>query len=114
RSPSSAANSARLRLIEGMLSSADKEFLGMDKSKKPPEMSMYRSLLLRSRLHRQAGGVWVLQAPVEEDPCNLKPGMSHILRMLESEADSRVRVEAIFDELRQPPYGIRNGVLPIL
>lgn len=114
RSPSSAANSARLRLIERMLVSADKEFLGMDRSKKPPEMSMYRSLLLRTKLHREVDGVWTLQAPAEEDPCNLKPGMSHILRMLEAKADSRVPVETIFDELREPPYGIRNGVLPIL
>ncbi len=114
RSPSSAANSARQRLIEGMLISADKEFFGMDQTKKPPEMSMYRSLLLRSKLHREVDKVWTLQAPADEDPCNLKPGMSHILRMLESKADARVSVETIFDELRQPPYGIRNGVLPIL
>lgn len=115
RSPSSAANSARLRLIERMLVSADKEMLGMDKSKKPPEMSMYRSLLLKAKLHRQVQGVWTLRAPTPgDDPCNLEPGMSHIMAILEDKADTRISVETIFQVLRQSPYGIRNGVLPIL
>jgi hypothetical protein len=114
RAPSSAANSARMRLIEGMLVSADKDLLGMDKSKKPPEMSMYRSLLFSSKLHRRVEGAWLLQAPTDEDPCKLKPGMSRIIQILEARADARICVESIFEELRQPPYGIRNGILPIL
>ena len=116
RSLSSAAASARMRLIEGMFDSSDKPLLGMDPAKKPPEMSMYRSVLFASKLHAlTADGVWTLQEPcADDDPCHLLPGISQLMRLLESNPDSRFSVAKIFETLRQPPYGIRNGILPIL
>jgi hypothetical protein len=113
---SSAAASARMRLIEGMFDSGDKPLLGMDPAKKPPEMSMYLSVLLKSRLHvGSPDGAWILQEPsAADDPCHLLPGISKILELLESNPDSRISVAKIFDILRRSPYGIRDGILPIL
>ncbi len=45
RKLSSAAVAARMRLIERVLDNATEDYLGMDASKKPPEMSMYLSAL---------------------------------------------------------------------
>ena len=115
RTLSSAAASARMRLIERMFSAGEKEFLGMDPAKKPPEMSIYLSMLLGARLHVAKGGKWMLQEPTEkDDPCNLLPGLAQLTQFLENRPDTRVPVTEVFDSLRQPPYGIRNGVIPIL
>lgn len=113
---SSAAASARMRLIEGMFESGDKPLLGMDPAKKPPEMSMYRSVLLASNLHVLTKEKnWALQEPSEAaDPCNFRPGIARLLEILTVAPDSRVLVSEVFNALRKPPYGIRDGILPIL
>jgi hypothetical protein len=104
-----------MRVIERMFSSGDKEFLGMDPAKKPPEMSIYLSLLQQAQLHVAAGKGWKLQEPDKEnDPCRLHPVLSKFREILESKTEQRVPVPTIFAELRQAPYGVRDGVLPIL
>jgi hypothetical protein len=115
RSLSSAAASARMRLIERMFSSSDQALLGMDKTKRPPEMSIYLSLLRQANLHVESGEAWRLQEPKEgDDPCNLRPVLAGFREILESKTDQRVPVSTIFAELRQPPFGVRDGVLPVL
>jgi hypothetical protein len=56
---SGTASAARGRLLARMLTEAHKPYLGMDCARKPPEMSMYLSVLARTGLHRQRGGAWV-------------------------------------------------------
>jgi len=117
RNLSCAATSARMRLIERMFSSPEKPLLGMDATKRPPEMSIYLSLLKNSRLHVSAGGEWRLQEPGSErgaDPNNLRPVLAHFLKILEAKADERVPLKTVFAELREQPFGVRDGVLPIL
>jgi hypothetical protein len=115
RNLSSAAASARMRLIDRMFNFSDKEALGMDSAKKPPEMSIYLSLLKGANLHVQQSGVWTLQEPTEgEDPCNLLPGMTCLKELLRSRSDTRVPVTDVLAALRRPPYGIRDGIIPIL
>ena len=115
RSLSSAAASARMKVIERMFSSSGKELLGMDPAKKPPEMSIYMSLLQQSQLHIASGNGWKLQEPQEgNDPCRLRPVLAKFRQILEAKTDQRVSVAEIFAELRQAPYGVRDGVLPIL
>jgi len=116
RSLSSAAASARMKLVEGMFDSSDKPLLGMDPAKKPPEMSMYLSVLSASKLHvPTTDGAWTLQEPsAGDDPCHLRSGISHLMKILESSPDSRLSVAQIFEALRRPPYGIRDGILPII
>lgn len=115
RNLSSAAASARMRLIERMFNYSDKELLGMDSAKKPPEMSIYLSLLQGANLHVQRNGVWTLQEPPEgEDPSHLLPGLTRLKELLESRSDTRVPVTDVLAVLRRPPYGIRDGIIPIL
>lgn len=112
---SSAAAAARMRLLERMLNQSSSEFLGMDAARKPPEMSIYLSALRRSKVHRFNGRKWTIAAPVPSaDPCRLSPALRRLMEILDSKPDERVSVVKLLDELRRPPFGIRDGLLPIL
>jgi len=112
---SSAAAAARMRLIERLLSSPTLPFLGMDPAKKPPEMSMYLSVLKRGGLHQEVGGAHdVIEPSSVADALNLLPSLRRILELLCKQPDSRVRVPSILEELARPPYGVRAGLAPLL
>jgi hypothetical protein len=115
RNLSSAAAAARMRLIERMFTSPEAALLGMDPAKKPPEMSMYLSVLKRTALHRQNGESWRIAEPHHRsDVCNVLPALRHITDLVRDEPDARVNIGRLFKELRNPPYGVRDGVIPLL
>lgn len=116
RALSSAAAAARMRLIEAMLRDADKPLLGMDADKKPPEMSMYLSVLRAGQLHRQdESGRWNLAAPTEgNDPSNLAPVMNYIVSVVGSRPDQKIKISELNALLRRPPYGVRDGLALVL
>lgn len=112
---SSAAAAARMRLIEGVFSSASKPYLGMDPAKKPPEMSLYLSILKRGGLHKQVNDEWHLTVPsANHDPCRLRPALRHIQDIFDASNTRRVKVSEILRELRCPPFGIRDGLAPVV
>ncbi|MGH9460704.1 MAG: hypothetical protein ACRD1X_05775 [Vicinamibacteria bacterium] len=112
---SSAAAAARMRLIERILKFPTQPLLGMEPTKKPPEMSMYLSVLKQAGLHREADGGWaIVEPPSNRDPCCLRPVFQRILELLEETPDSRVRVSELFADLRRRPYGVRDGLVPLL
>jgi len=112
---SSAAAAARMRLIERILKFPSQPLLGMDATKKPPEMSMYLSVLKQASLHREIEGGWaVVEPPAHTDPGNLGPIFQCILGLLEETPDRRVRVSDLFAQLRCRPYGVRDGLAPLL
>lgn len=118
RSLSAAAARARMRLVDLMLTSPDKQYLGMDPVKRPPEMSMYFSVMEKTGLHRQAirdgKQVWCVDFPPGEDHGRLNPALDAIKRKLETDPDTRVSVADIYKHLRKPPYGVREGLIPLL
>lgn len=115
RELSSAAASARMRLIERLLSSPDEPLLGLDAEKKPPEMSMYLSVLQRGNLHIKRGNRFTLQVPNEQaDPLKLRPTFARIRELLGEKPDARVPVTRLFAELRKQPFGVRDGLIPLL
>lgn len=112
---SSAAAAARLRLIERIVRQPTDPLLGMDSVAKPPEMSMYLSVLKAAKLHRQIDGQWTLAVPEpNEDPCNLRPILGFMRESLENHTDARIKVADLYKSLRQPPFGIRDGMGPLL
>ena len=112
---SSAAAAARMRLIERMFANGHLPLLGMDPEKKPPEMSVYMSLLQYSTIHRCQNGVWLIKEPEPgNDPCHLVPVMNRVHRIINAKDGRRINIHELFAELRRPPYGIRNGVIPLL
>ena len=115
---SSAAAAARMRLIERMFTNAETEFLGMIPEKKPPEMSMYLSVLKNTGLHdlQEKENRWRIGEPNNEidKKCKVLPTFQRIHDIVREELDSRVNVAFLFAELRKPPYGVRDGLIPLL
>ena len=109
-----AANAARIRLIDLMFAGSDKPDLGLATDRKPPEKSMYLSVLKASGLHRREHGRWKLDYPPKDDEANLLPTLKEIRRMVSDRPDSRVPITELLDKLRRPPFGLRNGLFPIL
>jgi hypothetical protein len=115
RSLSSAAAAARMRLIERMLRDGKSQWLGMNPDKKPPEMSMYLSVLKNTGLHQEHDGAWRISEPHHrtDEKCRVLPTLRRIREIVQSQPDSRVNIAALFAELRKPPFGVRDGLIPI-
>ena len=115
RNLSSAAAAARMRLIERLFSSAHEELLGMDPAKKPPERSIYLSILRRGNLHRRGNKGWQLIEPdTAADTCRIRPVFQFIRSQLEQAKDTRIRLSELFARMEEPPYGVRPGLAPLL
>lgn len=115
RNISSAAAAARMRLIERILEKANEPLLGMDKTKKPPEMSMYMSVLQNGGLHVKDGDGYKLVLPKgNQDTLKLLPAFSFLESRLKENEGSLVKVAGLFDGLNSAPYGIRPGLSPLL
>ena len=112
---SSAAASARQKLFGAMLENSSSPALGLPDDRYPPEKSMYLSVLGAGALHRQKGKAWSIAFPeAEADPLRLRPALDAILERLEKVPDRRVPVGELYDLLRGKPYGVRDGLIPIL
>jgi hypothetical protein len=116
RDLSSAAAAARMRLIERMFANASEALLGMDPAKKPPEMSMYLSVLQNAGIHQRIGDAWRIDIPKPnlDAKCGVHPSMERIKAIVQQQPDARVNVGALFEGLRRPPYGVRDGLIPLL
>ena len=99
-----------------MFDNADKPWLGMDPAKKPPEMSIYLSVLKNTGLHRQVGNFWRIgpSDSATDKIGRVNASLERIREIVEREPNQRVSVAALFDELRRPPYGVRDGLMPLL
>jgi hypothetical protein len=116
RSLSSSAAAARMRLIERMFAEANSPFLGMNPAKKPPEMSMYLSVLQNTGLHQKSRDTWLINEPRQnaDERCRILPSLRRMRELVQREPDARLNILTLFDELRRPPYGVRDGVIPLL
>lgn len=112
RKISGVSTSARKKLIQAMLENGSKENLGIKGY--PPEMSIYRSLLLDSEIHRSVSGAWGFYPPNEDDKNKLHHTWQAIEEFLNECEDMRQPVEDLYAHLMRPPYGVRSGPLPIL
>lgn len=109
---SSSAAAARRNLIEAMFDFPEKELLGFEGN--PPERSMYETLLKASRLHRKQGGEVGFHPPdAKTEPAVRELWKAIDLFLTETEG-SRKSVEVLFATLRQPPFGLKDGVLPVM
>jgi len=114
KSISSAAAAARRCLMEKMLMFADQEKLDIEGF--PPERSMYESVLHASGLHAydQSKGIWRFQAPPSDNPVNLRPCWDLLEEEIFTADVTKMEVQNIFNRLAEAPYGLPEGVHPIL
>ena len=108
RTLSTSAARARRNLVEAMILRRDVARLGFEGN--PPEVSMYRSLLEAHGFHRRRKKVWGFGAPKKA----LRPLWNEIEGFLaDTEAARRPLIE-LYDRLRRPPFGIKDGPLPVI
>ena len=103
---SSAAASARMRLLERMLTCEDQDGLGMEGT--PPERTIYLSLFHASGIHREDGhGGLAFRAPDPEHPHRWRPVWDRVTERLDR--DEAVSFGELMEDLAAPPYGLRAG-----
>ncbi|MFK4386984.1 hypothetical protein [Bradyrhizobium sp. USDA 223] len=107
---SSAAASARMRLLEAMVQTADQPYLGFTGA--PPERTVYLSLFQSTNIHRQEEGHWSFLLPSPDDK-NWGPVWKKIEAVLQERG--YCTFEEISAELAKPPIGLRAGpALPMI
>lgn len=110
RELTSQGSKARRELIEAMLEHPEEEILGL--SGYGPEVSMYYSVLNETGIHRQQDDVWGFYPPNENS------GVSTIWQVIEefcfSAKDKQKTLDHLYTQLAAPPYGIKQGVIPVL
>jgi hypothetical protein len=119
RDLSAAASSARLRICERLFEFSNMPFLGMDPNTHPPEMSMYLSVLLEAGFHQRdpETDAWYMALPDAEYDhahCNVLPAMERIHELLLLLQDERVPATTIIEALKEAPYGVKAGMIPLL
>lgn len=114
RTISSAASAARRCLLEKMLMYHKEERLGITGF--PPERSIYESVLHTSGLHSydQAKDVWSFNVPLAENLINLRPCWDFLEQEIFTPEVRKSKLQTIFNRLAEAPYGLPEGVHPIL
>ena len=112
RKISSAATTARKKLIQAMLENEEQENLGI--TGYPPEMSIYLSFLSNTGLHCEVEGIWGFHPPKAPDENRITPTWKAIEDFLEKCEGERQLIEKLYEHLMAPPFGVRSGPLPIL
>lgn len=108
---STTGTGARNILLKRMLGNMPQENLGIEGF--PAERSMYESVLRHTGLHRPLeNGQWAFCAPGEES--SLYAVWQAMDRDIFTNAGKCIPLPRIFQMLVSPPYGVPEGLLPIL
>ena len=110
--PSSNAAGATRLLLHAMVEHRGKERLGFVGY--PPEAGLFYSLLVGTGLYGDSGnGEFGFLPPSSGEQHSLRPMWEAADTALEN-AEAGLSLGSIFDLWRQPPYGVRDGLLPVL
>ena len=112
--PSGNAIAAQNHLLHRMVLGAGEERLGIDGF--PAERGLFASLLEATQLYRHDRGHWRFVSPESGgiDPCNLAPLWEQSCLHLQEHAKRVIPVSELFEEWHQPPFGVKDGVMPVL
>jgi hypothetical protein len=110
--PSSNAAAAMRALLRAMVERPNEPRLGIQSY--PPEAGLYIGLLRSTGLHHESNpDTWEFSAPAPEDRHRLAPLWTATDALLASRDEGTALAE-IYDIWRKPPFGVRDGLLPIL
>lgn len=108
---SNTANRARRILIENMFANFEKENLGIKGF--GAEVAIYRSMLQSENFHKQnlLTGKWYFTLDSENK--DQYEQLWHQLDLIMNEAKNGITLEEIIEQLKKPPFGLRQGPSPI-
>ena len=110
RKPSPVLVNARKKVELGLLERYGKEDIGIEGSF--ADKAIFRSVFLRTGLYRQDDDAWRLANPEELESRGLRAVWARI-RSFFTKPGRAKSLQALLDELREPPYGVREGLLPL-
>ena len=111
--PSSNAIAAQNALLRRMALYEGRPRLGIEDF--PAEGGLFASLLNASGLYQcTPDGLRFIPPDHGDDPCNLVPAWEAATEFLEAESHRSVSIAEIYDLWRRAPFGIKDGLLPIL
>lgn len=104
---------ARVRVISGILERSDRPHLGMEAGDRSAEGSIYRTVLEKTGLHRSEDRRFALEHEVEE------PGLAAAWRVIAAffktpTGDTPRPLEELTQALQAPPIGLPAAVMPLL
>lgn len=112
KKPTGVMVNARKKLIFAILDQTGLENLGISGNK--PDMSMFRTILLHTRLYRQNGnGKWRWAAPEELTDDGLKNVWKKFEGFFTNGKDQKKSFEVLFNTIKDVPFGVREGIIPI-
>ena len=112
--PSSNAIAAQNVLLRRMVLNEGEPRLGIGGF--PAEGGLFASLLEATDLYARRGKRWRFASPITggDDPCRLAPMWRRAFGYVKEHANRTVAVSELFDEWMKPPFGVKNGLMPIL
>lgn len=112
--PSSNSVAAQKALLKRMVQGEGEPRLGIEGY--PAEGGLFDSLLLKSGLYRQdVEQRWYFSLPEsKDDPCRLVPAWKAATELVSSISDRSVDFSELYSCWRAAPFGIKEGLLPIL
>ncbi|WP_319529535.1 ATP-binding protein [uncultured Cohaesibacter sp.] len=111
--PSSNAIAAQNTLLRAMVSNEGTERLGIEGF--PAEGGLFASLLEKTGLYAVSEKGWSFRTPdADHDPSGLLCLWCATTELLKEAQDRTVSVEEIYRLWGAPPYGVKEGVMPVL
>ena len=114
KKPSSNAIAAQNNLLRCMVLIEGEPRLGIEGF--PAERGLFDSMLKATRLYARRGKSRRFVSPTTsgDDPCGLAPMWKMATDYVRQHANRTVAVSELFDEWKKPPFGVKNGLMPIL
>ena len=104
---------SRKKLLLGILERSGQEMLGIEGNY--PDASMFRTILLHTGLYyTDKGGGWKYALPGRVKELGLQKVWEKVQKFFTDSSEEPKDIPDLFDELMEPPFGIRAGLLPIL
>jgi len=101
---------ARRELIEAMLANVGNERLSLLGN--GPESCIFESLFEKTGIYKKEAGEWMFSDPIK------RKGVTSAWIAIEvfclSASGGPANIDALYKKLNAPPYGIKNGVIPLL
>lgn len=104
--PSGTMSVARQNYLVALLENRDKDDIGFDKNKFPPEKSIYLTLLKSTGIHTLENNTYGFKEPTEP---SFLPIWNCCLDFLHSAQQKQRKISELITILSEPPYGIKQG-----
>ena len=111
--PSSNAIAAQNALLRRMVLNENERRLGIEDF--PAEGGLFASVLEATGLHARYNRGWRFVSPTNQaDPRRLAPMWNAAFDYVKGHGARTVAVSELFDLWRGPPFGVKNGLMPVL